>query len=178
MVIANAPWLAMIPGAIGSIAISRMEARLTENINKLSEDLADVKADNLSENQLAFVMETVSAMFSTVDAKKLGILKEAAKKAAFEPRVVLDHGALLGRVLRNLSTLEIDFLIRNFGHEVRLFEEGREEVDGVVWVNPASEDSMAVSGLLSLGLLLPVGESWADKLAWSRTASKVLALVS
>lgn len=178
MLIANAPWLAVIPGAVGSIATSRMEGRLTEKIKKLSEELAAVKADDLSENQLAFVMDAVSAMFSTVDVKKLDILKEAAKRAALEPKVVQDHGALLARVLRNLSPLEIDFLIRNFGQEVRLFEKGREEVDGVVWVNPASEDSMAVSGLLSLGLLLPVGESWADKLAWTRTASKVLALVS
>ncbi|MBU0749162.1 MAG: hypothetical protein KKG67_20460 [Gammaproteobacteria bacterium] len=184
-----APLLGVIPNLVGAISQGRMEERLQKSLDALNDELEalNLRVDQpLSDDQVAFISETVAAMFATADEEKLAYLKEAAKNAALSDPESFNHGAALGRTLRDLTAPEITFIVRHHGKEVLLnnspLEEGepapQTSTDDRVDLYLGTDESMVASGLIGLGILLALPRSWkASQLHWSRLASVIKDLV-
>nr|WP_296020810.1 hypothetical protein [uncultured Acidovorax sp.] len=187
-----APLLGVIPNLVGLIGQSRMEARLQATLTSFNEEIAELRerVDHwLSDDQVAFISETVAAMFVTADEQKLAFLKEAAKNAALSESATFNHGAALGRTLRDLTAQEISFIVLHHGKELLLGnlpnseEEERDDQeahsnDSRLFIPLGSDLSLVASGLISLGMLLPLDHSWrASKLHWTHLAGVVKELV-
>lgn len=181
--------LGVIPNLVGALSQGRMESRLNEALKDLNEQVAELsgRVDNmLSDDQVAFISETVAAMFVTADEEKLAYLKEAAKNAALSDPNSFNHGAALGRTLRDLTAPEIEFIVRHHGKTVLLNNSPLQE--GEAAPNTSTSDrvdlylgtpeSMVASGLIGLGILLALPRSWAaSQLHWSHLATVLKDLV-
>lgn len=181
--VVTASLLGVVPAFVDTIASNRAQARTEQTIAALSKDMEElqINIDKLSDNQVAFIESTVASIFTTSDEKKLQILKEAASRVAQHDDLVEDRGAILSRTLREMSTAEIAFLIRYFGAPVFVRNDSSEpqrETTLSPMFTPSSEETTEISGLISLGVLLPVPGPWiATQFDWSRTAGKILAIV-
>ena len=68
---------------------------------------------------------------------------------------------LLSRVIRDMSAEELRFLVENFSYRhIQLSKLVAPDNTEVLQVNPESHDGLIVSGLISMGLLLPAEPTW------------------
>jgi len=88
---------------------------------------------------------------------------------------------LLSRIVRDISSEEIDFLLRSFSYKGILLDGRTKESDvyeDVLQVDPTSADSLNVTGLLSLGLLTPPETGFdGGSMYFTAIAGKLIALV-
>ena len=177
------PLVALLPFLVNTLAANRQTARLEECINSLSEEVAKLGLDTtkLSDDQFKLAGECSVALFSTISTVKLDYLKRAVLNAMASPTIANGVSDALGRLIRDISAAETDFVIKAFEYKSVNIDSAIAQTDraDTLVVHPDSTEDMLVGGLIRLGLLYSKGTSWdATMYEWSPLTAKFIALVS
>ncbi|MGE4242998.1 hypothetical protein [Ramlibacter sp.] len=168
------PWLT---GVLPALHAQR-QCEFLEDLQQQLHGRCDPREVN--EDQYTVICEAVAASFSTISSEKLSVLKAAAIGAAVAPETVKAHATPLGRLLRDLSVVEVEFIVAKVGAPgVTIIGSNEpESADGRLYVRPDSPDEYVVSGLISLGLLYSKESTWDTPMyAWSPMARKLVDLL-
>ncbi|MEL4179742.1 hypothetical protein AABB87_13070 [Roseateles sp. PN1] len=175
----------LLPGLANSIAAKRQEARISAAMQELQEIVArnEQSIRDLSDAQFKLINECVLAVLHTTDEQKIQQLKLAVQNCLTQTELEASEAIILGRVLRDLSAAEIAFLVDTFQYEggIRLVEATEATIDGpsTLRIPINSPSALLVSGLMSLGLLVPSETGWGGtgNMTFSRSCAKLLALL-
>jgi len=182
--IAGGPLAPLLPVLTKSLAAERQRKRVEQALADIGQVLQDHEAQirDLSDEQHKIINESVLALFQTSHEDKLKYLR-AAVKNAFELRDIAPQESIaLSRIVRDISPDEVVYLTRTFKYAgIHLFApaKGQEFTDNILRVEPKSRDALLVSGLLSLGLLVPAESTYGapNVLRFSNVVAKLLALL-
>lgn len=163
------PAAALVPALLGSAANTRMQKRIEETLHHINGELHGMGArlDELSDAQYKLVCETVLTIQRTNDAEKLAYLREIALNSVLEADVDIERTYVLSRVIRDISALELKFVLNCLQYEVigipaakagSGVEDAVQRADfqkyGWHVIEPGEETNNVISGLLSLGLMI------------------------
>jgi hypothetical protein len=174
----------LLPVLAKSLAAKRQQDRVDAALADISSDLAAVEAQlrTLTDDQYKLINEAVLAVFHTTQEEKLQYLRHAVRNAVSQPSLSEGDSIALGRIVRDLSAQEVAFLLRAFpysGVQVLPPESNSKAEDEMLVVHRDTPEQLHVSGLLSLGVLMPGESSWSGLgvYRWSRYAGKLVALL-
>ena len=165
------PLLADIPAA------KRHEERVGEVLRELEVTLAqDIGALNLlTDSQFKVLSETVDAIFRTTEYEKIEFLKTIAIRSVSYKDYVAYEAILLSRIVRDITSEELKFLLENFSfNRVHVHSWSEEEhLDSTKKLNDrqklkdkirkekgkyielAEPEALIVNGLVGLGVMEP-----------------------
>ncbi len=174
------PFAAFIPFLVETLASGRQAQRLElmfQELTALMEENTE-RLKDITDDQYKVVNEAISAAFYTVDQDKIELLKRAASNAFLNPDVVAQLSDPLSRVIRDISTAEAVFVIRNFGYEL-IVVSGPPLGANTLVIKPNSTEEIILSGLINLGLLYSKKSRW-DVVAfeWSPLVVKLIRLLN
>lgn len=175
------PVAALLPVLMNTLASGRHKERVERAIADMSAELERQKdiLVNITDAQYKLVNETILATLQATDEDKLQYLRNVLSNAVHADEIEPQEADFLSRVIRDMSAKEATFLVNNFHYDrIQLNETtaGASEVK-VFLANPSSEDGMVVTGLISLGLLIPAEPTW-DNSGFHRWSSTVRPLVT
>lgn len=179
---AGTPLAALLPVLTQTLAAGRQQRRIAEALETINQDLEThhARLDALTDQQYQVITGAVSAVFETIDPRKLEYLRKAARNAIDVRDVASQEAVAIARVLRELSADEVRFLIDNFHHErVHVTSLTPEHKMKTLLIHPASQDALVVNGLVSMGLLENGESTYGDSnmLRFSRLVAKLIALL-
>lgn len=179
---AGTPLAALLPVLTQTLAAGRHQARIARALQAINQDLEALRArlDELTDEQYQIIAGAVSAVFETIDPRKLDYLRRVARNAIDVREVASQEATAIARALRELSADEAMFLIENFHYErVQVTSLTPEHEKKTLLVRPASRDALAVNGLVSMGLLENGEPTWGDGnlLRFSRIVVKLIVLL-
>lgn len=159
------PAAAILPVLLSSAANARMQARIDEALVAMQDELTKmrVNVDRMSDAQYKVVCEALSHLQRTSDEKKIEYLKRAVLNGVLDAELSSEKAYIVSRVLRDISALEIDFLLAgirctqiylmvpNPDGSVPILDEAAYTVASNVGTQ------MIIAGLLSLGLIAENG---------------------
>ncbi|MGH8729497.1 MAG: hypothetical protein ACREV9_15370 [Burkholderiales bacterium] len=182
--IAGGPLAPLLPVLAKSLASERQRARVEEAFADIGRVLEAHEAQiyDLTDQQYKIINEAVLALFQTTHSEKLKYLRAAVGNALAMRDVQPQEATVLSRVVRDISAEEAAFVIKNFsfdGFHLMAAAEGQQFTDNILRVNPASRDALIISGLLSLGLLLPAEPTYdaPNVLRFSSVVAKLIVLL-
>lgn len=183
--VAGGPLAPLLPVLAKSLAAERQKARVEQALSEINQVLQNHEADirALNDAQYKIINETVLALLQTTHTEKLKFLRYAVENVLTIPEILPDEAVILSRIVRDISAEEATFLIRTFSYAgILLFalKEGQKPtLDDVLFVDPKSKDSLIVSGLLALGLLVPGDTTYGGPniLRYSALVAKLIALL-
>lgn len=180
---AGGPLAALLPILASSLAAERQKTRVQDTLAEIDKVLQahEHQIRHLSDEQYKIVNEAILACLQTSHSEKLRYLRAAVRNAISIGDLQPHEATLLGRVLRDISADEAKFLLRTFNHEgILLFKaEGQTAEDKILKIDPASEDALVVSGLVSLGLLVGGQSTYGgpNVLNFTKLVGKLIALL-
>lgn len=181
--IAGGPLAPLLPVLAKSLAANRQQARVESALADVQHMLVTLsdKVEVLSDEQYKIVNEAILAMLQTTQTEKLTYLRNVVRNA-LDPQDCSSHDAiLLSRIIRDISSEEVEFLLKSFADEGILLSEPQQvprAADNRILVSPESKDALIVSGLLSLGLLAPPETGWdGGTMIFTRIVAKLIALL-
>jgi hemoglobin-like flavoprotein len=177
------PVAALLPTLMNALASGRHKERVERAIADMSAELERQKdvLVNITDAQYKLVNETILATLQATDEEKLQYLRHVLSNAICADTIEPQEADFLSRVIRNMSAKEATFLIDKFHYErIQLNETtvGTSKVK-VFLADPSSEDGIIVTGLISLGLLIPAEPTWDNSgfHRWSSAVSPLIALL-
>lgn len=177
-----APLAALLPILSNTLANERHTARivaaLTDVDTILNEHAEAVR--RLSDSQYKLINETVLALLQTTDEGKIEYLKRAIQNTLGQKELKPQVSVLLSRLLRDISAEEAYFMVQNFGYERIVLGAGGNDLDEKMYVvDLASDESLVVRGLITLGLLVAGSPSFGstNRYAFTPIAGKLIALL-
>ena len=96
------------------------------------------------------------------------------------PEIPSEEAVVLSRIVRDISAEEADFLLRHFSYQRLQLGVAQGSISSDALVVPAGgREELIVSGLVSLGLLIPAGPTFDDSglMRFSNVVGKVIALL-
>jgi hemoglobin-like flavoprotein len=177
------PVAALLPVLTNALASRRHKERVERALVDISAELERQKDAlvNITDAQYKLVNETILATLQATDEDKLQYLRNVLSNAIRADEIQPQEADFLSRVIRDMSAKEATFLVDNHHYDrVQLNETsaGASEVT-VFLADPSSEDGMIVTGLISLGLLIPAEPTWDNSgfHRWSSTVTPLVALL-
>ena len=180
--LAGGPLAPVLPVLAKSLASERQKGRIEAALSEISSVLEahDLALRNLTDAQYKLINETILAILHTTSDEKLSCLRRAIRNGLAMSEIQPAESVVLSRVIRDISAEEADFLVQNFSHERIQFGSTSKPVAPGIFVLPeGGRNELIVSGLISLGLLIPAGPTIDDQgvMRFSNTVAKVLALL-
>lgn len=153
---AGAPWAALLPVLSNSLASGRHSGRVEKALNEINETLLqhEEKIKNLSDAQYKLINETILTILQTAEDEKIKYLKSAIENSISEEKVNIVFATQISRILRDISAKEIYFLANHQGY-LRIIFGQKPTNDNELCVERNSENGILVSGLISMGLIVP-----------------------
>lgn len=177
------PVAALLPVLTKALASGRHKQRVENAMLEIREVL-DEHSDrfrNITDQQYKLINETVLSIFSTVDSGKLEYLKRVVRNTLDDSNLKSQEAELLSRVIRDMSADELQFVIDHYAYKlIKLSnKEMADEGYRVLRVDPDSREGLIVSGLISLGLLLPGEATYAESGShrYSNIVAKLIVLL-
>jgi hypothetical protein len=175
----------LLPVLAKSLASERQRKRVEATLIQIAATLQkhERAIQSLSDAQYKLINETVLALLQTTQEEKLSYLRAVVANTLSESELLPEEASILSRVVRDISVEEIRFLLGAFKYigGVALSEQsqpGEGPGSDVRYVNPDSREALAVSGLLSLGLVVAGSPTWdITPLKFTRIVAKLLALL-
>jgi hypothetical protein len=175
---------AVLPTLLSCAANERMQNRIDEVLKELEESLSVMgdRVTAMSDAQYKVVCESLSHLQRTSDSKKIEYLKRAVINGVLDSDISSEKAYVASRVLRDVSALEVDFLISAMPHDqiyiVTANPDGSIPVTDpqAFMVANSLENQMIVSGLISLGLIAENG-AWKTGYVFTPVAFTLLALL-
>lgn len=147
----------------------------------ITQDLEAVRGrlDAMDDPQYHVVLSAVGAVYQTIDPRKLDHLRRAARNAVDMESVPHQEAVALGRLIRDISADEAEFLLANFGYGRIHLTAGESDHKDALVVRPGSPDGLIVRGLMLLGVLETVDSMWdaTSLMAFSRLGGKLVTLL-
>lgn len=172
------PIASVLPILTQTLASERHKARVEETIKSISNILSEHEAllKNISDQQYKLINEIVLSVFQTIDIEKLKYLQCAVENTLHFEELKSQETELISRIIRDMSAEEVNFLINNFSYNRMQLSTLPDTPEGVLRVDPNSKDGLIVSGLISMGLLLPAEPTW-DESGLQRFSNIVAKLI-
>ena len=109
----------------------------------------------LPDSQYRLIAGIVAAILETIDERKLRFLKAAALNVAKSSYLETFEAQLLTRILRDISTAEISFLVEYRGRPVSFGHGDHPSAPlNPVFLDKSSAEGAVAIGLINLGLLV------------------------
>lgn len=175
------PLAPLLPVLAKSLASERQRHRIEGALVEISSVLEahDQVLQNLTDPQYKLINEAILATLHTTSNEKLIYLRSAIRNGLEMPDIQPEESVVLSRVIRDISAEEADFLVQNFSHQRIQFgvTSGSPPV-GVFVVSEGGRNELIVTGLISLGLLIPAGPTMDDQgvMRFSSSVAKLIAL--
>lgn len=170
---------ALLPLLNNTLANERFKKRVEKELNEINAILLEQQEhlSSLSDNQFKLINEIVLTTLQTVDEEKLQYLKNSVKNTIAGKNENLDNATQLSRILRDISSKEIVFLIKNREYKYITFDENTKATEDL-GLNPNSEDGVIATGLISLGLIIPGPDLWqGQKYIYSLLVKELVTIV-
>ena len=179
---AGTPLAALLPVLTTTLAGSRHKARVEKAIDDISMalDANEKRLNAISDAQYKIVNEMVLAVFQTTEEKKLEYLRNVLTNSIHKSEISAQEADFISRVVRDMSAEEAEFLVDNIRFDrLKLSNLTQDSEDKALMIDPDSDDGMTVTGLISLGLLMPAGPSWDDSglLRWAGVTRPLIELL-
>lgn len=177
------PLVAVVPSLFASLASRRHQERVATAIADISECLSrqEEKIKNLNDEQYKLANELYLALLQTTHTAKIEYLKKAIKRTVETPDIDAQEAAVLSRVIRDISAEEVEFLKRAFHYRYicMIAPDPNRPSQDIYCVAHDGEESILVSGLAALGILVPgvVTQSGGSNLYFSTITAKLLAIL-
>lgn len=177
------PLAALIPALSGALASQRHKERLIVAIAEIEGTLRahESRLKQLTDAQYKIINESVLALFQTIEQKKIEYLKTAIRQALYLDDISALEADALSRILRDISPAEAKFILDNkdsTGVQVGAIPENPQS--DVIYVPEQSADILIVSGLISMGLLIPSKAIWGapDRMMFSPICKRIRTMIS
>jgi len=170
---------ALLPLLNNTLASGRFKKRVENSLNEINAMLIEQQEyiNNINDNQFKLINEVVLTTLQTVDENKIRYLKSVVKNIITGQAGNLDNATQLSRIIRDISEKEIGFLIKNREYKYITFDENTKAAEDL-GLNPNSEDGVIVTGLISLGLIIPGPDEWVgQKYIYSPLVKELVTLV-
>lgn len=175
------PLAALLPVLSNSIASRRHRKRVEKALSEINQILKrhEDQIRKLTDSQYKVINEVILAILQTTEDEKIKYLKSAIRNSIKEEKVTLSLASQISRILRDISTEEIIFLIKNSKYS-RIIFSVEPENDNELSLDPLSKEGVLVSGLISLGLMVPAAATFDDigSYQFSPLVEKLLGLVN
>lgn len=150
------PLCALLPILIGTLANNRHKERIEKELNYISEQLEkhEEQIVNLTDSQYKLINEIVLTILQTVDKSKLEYLRNSVINCVQSDNITHTKSYVLSRIIRDISANELKYLLSNNTGEIVLGS-----LDGTNSIDTESEEGEIITGLMSLGLIVPKGGS-------------------
>ena len=180
--LAGNPVAALLPVLARSLASERQRKRVEEALVEVN-DILEAHEEELREitdSQYKLINEIILAFLHTTNGEKLAYLRRAVRNTLCMSDIQSEQSVVLSRVVRDISAGEADFLLRHFSHErIQLgVAQGSISSEALV-VATGGREELIVSGLISLGLVIPAGPTMDDTglMRFSSAVAKVIVLL-
>jgi hypothetical protein len=173
----------LLPILQTTLANQRQQKRIESALEEVSLFLAqhETTLQKITDDQYHLLTESISATFQTINPKKLIYLQSAIKNCLVIENMVAQQSAVLARIIRDISAEEADFVVNHFRYKyIHVTDNTSNESPDVLRVPRASNDSLIVAGLESLGVLVIGLATYGDgnKLCFSNITAKLLFLLN
>jgi hypothetical protein len=135
---------------------------------------------NISDAQYKLINEAILALLHTTSQEKLAYLRRAVRNSLELSEIQPEEAVVLSRVIRDISAEEADFLVSNFSYQrLQLGNVTGTLEEGVFVIPTGGRDELIVSGLISLGLVIPAGPTMDDQgiMRFSNVVAKIIAVL-
>lgn len=170
--LSGSPVAALLPILSKSLAAERHKKRVEAMLAEIDAMLQkhEEALRNLTDGQYKLINETVLAVLHTTDTKKLDYLQRVIRNCISTKDIISQTTAFLSRVIRDISADEAEFIINKLPSNDRalrttrlgLSRINRRSENQTMTIDPDGKDALIVSGLVSLGLLIPSGSNIGD----------------
>jgi hypothetical protein len=176
------PLAALLPILSSSLASERHKKRVEAALHEIDATLHkhEEQLRNLSDSQYKILNEVILAVLQTTDQEKISYLRRAVTNSLQIDDLQTQEAVVLGRIIRDISAEEADFLANNFQYDrVQVSTAEAEHEMKVRNVKPDSAEGTVVTGLISLGLLTAAEPTWDESglLRYSPIVAKLLVLL-
>jgi len=175
------PLGALLPVLLQSLAFGRHNQRVEkalEDINQILNRHED-ELKQLSDSQFKIINEIILTILQTTEQEKIEYLKIAIKNTLKEDRHNISVATLVSRILRDITLDEIMFLIKNLEYS-RIIFSGKPMNDRELLIDTHSREGIIVSGLISLGLMVPGAATFDDigRYQYSPLVNEVIGIIN
>lgn len=176
------PLAVLLPVLSSSLANGRHKKRVELALQEIDATLHNhaEQLRNLSDSQYKILNEIILATLQTTDQEKICYLRRAVTNSLKIDDLQTQEAVVIGRIIRDISAEEADFLTNNFQYDrVQLSTIEREYEMKVRNVKPDSAEGTVVTGLISLGLLTTAEPTMNEMglLSFSPIVVKLLAML-
>lgn len=176
------PLAALLPVLSSSLASERHKQRVEDAIRSVDATLKRHEGElrELSDSQYKILNEAILAILQTTSQKKIEYLRHAVRNSLKIDGLMPQEAVVLGRIVRDISAEEAEFLLNNFQYDrVQVSTAEAEHKMKVRNVKPESSEGTVVTGLVSLGLLTAAEPTWDENslLRFSPIVAKLLVLL-
>lgn len=177
------PLLSAVPFLLQTLAAGRHEERIMACFKSLSEQVEELRhridLNNITDDQYKLASECSLAFFSTINAAKLGYLRQAVLSTLTDASIADGTSEALGRLIRDISAQETELVIALFKYNsIAILDEPSSPPATCYAVLKGTNEELAVGGLIRLGLLYSLTPTWDyTQYTWSPLAAKLIALV-
>lgn len=175
------PLAALLPVLSSSLASGRQKKRVEEALTEINSVLTEhaIALRDISDAQYKLINEAILALLYTTNAEKLVYLRNAVRNSLDSSLIQAEEADVLSRVIRDISPAEADFLISSFSYQRLQMGDAGGAADGVLVIPVGGREELIVSGLISLGLLIPAGPTIDDGglMRFSNAVAKLIALL-
>lgn len=176
----------LLPALVNSIAAKRFSDRVETTIRGINAELtAHVeKVNNISDETFQLLNDIVVTVYSTTDIGKLDYLRRAASNLIADEDIATTVTTQLGRVVRDISFAEIEFIRSTFSKNWVMITDTEEffksNPNGALY-KVKSPEAIMIRSLANLGVMVePMSRSSGEPAItyeFSWLAAKLLALV-
>lgn len=172
----------LLPVLATTLAAKRQEARIAATLEAMNADLLEHedRLKTLTNSQFKFINECVIAALHSTEDTKLNYLRNAVSNATTTDFEDVE-ASILGRVIRDISAEELNFLIVAFRYDgISIAGSGLDlGARNLLAVEPMSRDALLVNGLTGLGLLQVGGGMFDDigVISFTSAVAKLIAVV-
>jgi hypothetical protein len=157
------PLAALLPVLSNSLASGRHKKRVEKALFEINKTLIahEELIKNLTDAQYKIINEAILAILQATEEEKITYLKSAVENNIEEEHVSISHASQISRILRDISAEELKFLIK-YGHYSRIIFNQEPMNDRELKVETSSNEGIIVSGLISMGLMVPGAATFDD----------------
>lgn len=175
------PLAALLPVLSQTLASERHKKRVEKALKDINQILTrhEDRLKELSDSQYKIINEIILTILQTTEQEKIEYLKLAVKNTFKQDKLTISVATLISRILRDITLDEITFLLRN-AECSRIIFSGQPMNDRELSIDVHSKEGAIVSGLISLGLMVPGAATFDDigRYQYSPLVSDVIDIIS
>lgn len=174
------PLAAFVPFLLETLASGRQSKRLETAFKQIESILTEHEKliNELTDDQYKIINEGISSALYTINENKLNYLVTVIANTATQPNACTGISDHLSRVIRDISSDEIIFLLNNISFVGVAVTDSTINNDDLLQISPGSNDELLLTGLMHLGLVYAKDSTWDFQVyKWSPIVENLVALL-